>query len=180
VNTELFHPSPIELPALIRPARGSIKMLRALEKLDWSSLGAAQNGELARAGALWLHGFLDESHVIAQGIGSAEGSYWHALMHRSEGDFSNSKYWYCRVGRHAIFPDLLAAARRLEVTSSSALRALLRSAEWDPYSFVDALERAASNATEDASLLQAMAREEYNLLMSWCLAKPEVLLPGRK
>ena len=112
MNTELFHPAPEGLPVAIRPSRGSSKMLNALERCDWNSLGNGRNGELLRAGALWLYGFLDESHSIAQGIDSPEGSYWHALMHRSEGDFSNSKYWYRRVGRHAIFPALLVAVRQ--------------------------------------------------------------------
>ena len=171
MNTELFHPAPEGLPVAIRPPRGSNEMLKALERCDWNSLGKARNGELLRAGALWLHGFLDASHVIAQGIGSAEGSYWHALMHRSEGDFSNSKYWYRRVGQHAIFPDLLAAARRLEINSQSTLAAVLKSPDWDPFRFVDAMEHAASHETKDTGLLQAIAREEYNLLMGYCLAK---------
>ena len=171
MNTELFHPAPKGLPVAIRPPRGSNEMLKALEHCDWSSLGTVRNGELLRAGSLWLHGFLDESHTIAQGIGSAEGSYWHALMHRSEGDFSNSKYWYRRVGRHAIFPDLLAAARQLEISSQSSMAALLKSPDWDPFRFVDALENAASHETKETGLLQAIAREEYNLLMGYCLAQ---------
>ena len=127
MNAELFHPAPMGLPVPIRPPRGSNEMLKNLERLDWTNLAKARNGEVLRAGALWLHGFLDESHSIAQGIPSAEGSYWHALMHRSEGDFSNSKYWYRRVGRHAIFPDLLAAVRQLKINSQSSTADLLES-----------------------------------------------------
>jgi hypothetical protein len=116
-------------------------MLKALERCDLNSLGNDRNGELLRAGALWLYGFLDESHSIAQGIDSAEGSYWHALVHRSEGDFSNSKYWYRRVGRHAIFPTLLGAARQLEVNSSSTLAPILELSDWDPFLLVDGWSR---------------------------------------
>lgn len=48
-------------------------------------------------GAMWLwHDFLDEAHKISQDIDSAEGSWLHAIVHRREGDFSNSKYWYAR------------------------------------------------------------------------------------
>ena len=171
MNTELFHPAPEGLPVAIRPSRGSSKMLKALERCDWNSLGNDRNGELLRAGALWLYGFLDESHSIAQGVDSAEGSYWHALVHRSEGDFSNSKYWYRRVGCHAIFPALLGAARQLEVNSSSTLAPILELSDWDPFLLVEAMEQAARREMEDRALLQAIAREEYNLLMGYCLSQ---------
>ena len=160
------------LPVPIRPPRGSNEMLKGRERLDWTNLAKAENGEVLRAGALWLHGFLDESHSVAQGIASAEGSYWHALMHRSEGDFSNSKYWYRRVGRHAIFPDLLAAVRKLKIGTQSSEAGLLESEHWDPFRFVDAMEHAASK-TGDTAFFQAIAREEYNLLMGYCLAKAD-------
>src|SRR5208282_3154263 len=49
------------------------------------------NGSAMLAG-LWLwHDGLDESHRISQGLSSPAGSFWHAIMHRREGDFSNSK-----------------------------------------------------------------------------------------
>jgi hypothetical protein len=171
LNTELFYPAPGGLPVAIRPPRGSSETLNTLKRSDWGDLGRTRNGELLRAGALWVHGFLDESHSIAQGIESAEGSYWHALMHRSEGDFSNSKYWYRQVGRHAIFPDLLKAAKQLEIKPHSKLAPMYELLEWDPFRFVDAVEQAARRETEDRVLVQAIAREEYNLLMSYCLAR---------
>src|SRR4051812_40242009 len=44
---------------------------------------------------LWLYfDWLDESHRVSQSIDTPTGSFWHAIMHRREGDFSNSKYWY--------------------------------------------------------------------------------------
>jgi hypothetical protein len=170
LDTELFHPAPEGLPVVILPPRGSNELLNALNSYDWSSLGKVRNGELLRAGALWLHGFLDESHSIAQGIESPEGSYWHALMHRSEGDFCNSKYWYRRVGRHAIFPDLLNAARQLEISPHSTLAVIHEVSDWDPFRLVDAIEQAARRETKDRVLVQAIAQDEYNLLMSYCLA----------
>jgi hypothetical protein len=171
LNTKLYYPAPEGLPIAIHPPRGSREMWNALEHCDWNSQSKAGQGELLRAGALWLHGFLDESHAVAQGIHSAEGSYWHALMHRSEGDYSNSKYWYRKVGKHPIFPDLLVAARRLEATSKSTGANWFKLAEWDPFQFVDALEEAGRHAPETLGLLQAVTREEYNLLMGFCLER---------
>lgn len=56
---------------------------------------------------LWLlHGFLNESHEISQSIKTAEGSFWHAIMHRAEGDFWNSKYWYRQVRTHSVLDQL--------------------------------------------------------------------------
>ena len=151
MNIELFHPAPTGLPVPIRPPRGSNETLKSLERLDWTNLAKARNGELLRAGALWLHGFLDESHSIAQGIPFGEGSYWHALMHRSEGDFSNSKYWYRRVGRHAIFPDLLGGATAQDQLPIRPRLVVHESEDWDPFRFVDAMEHAASHKTEDTA-----------------------------
>ena len=54
---------------------------------------------------LWNDG-LEECHRIVQN--SPEGdagrtySFWHAIMHRREGDFSNSKYWYRRAAGHPV------------------------------------------------------------------------------
>src|SRR5262245_31217087 len=76
------------------------------------AFGAAGDRRLAdccRAG-LWLaFGFLDQSHEISQGIETAEGSYWHALMHRREPDFGNSKYWFRQLGTHPVYAELAQA-----------------------------------------------------------------------
>lgn len=46
---------------------------------------------------------LDRSHSYAQQIeDDATGSYWHAIMHRMEQDFWNSKYWFRQAGRHPV------------------------------------------------------------------------------
>src|SRR5579871_5932029 len=58
---------------------------------------------LAALSGLWLWvDALDECHKIAQDLVSPTGSFWHAIMHRREGDFSNSKYWYHRCPNHHV------------------------------------------------------------------------------
>jgi len=76
-----------------RPNRAARPLLEALDDRMFEPHGVRDRDLAAacRAG-LWLHhDFLDESHAISQGIETAEGSYWHALMHRREGDFGNPK-----------------------------------------------------------------------------------------
>ena len=64
--------------------------------------------------ALWLwHDWLDESHRISQSIHTPAGSFWHAIMHRREGDFSNSKYWYARCRNHPALDEVLALQQEL-------------------------------------------------------------------
>jgi hypothetical protein len=42
--------------------------------------------DACRAGLLLWNDDLDASHTIAQDIEDVTGSYWHAIMHRREGD----------------------------------------------------------------------------------------------
>src|SRR5215469_12113850 len=42
---------------------------------------------------------IDRAHTIAQsGEGDATLDYVHAIVHRREGDWANSKYWFSRAG----------------------------------------------------------------------------------
>ena len=169
---EFCYPAPHGLPVPVKPGRGSANVLQQIQSMDGISFLAGRKVDLIRSGAFWLHGFLDESHVIAQGIHTGEGSYWHGLMHRSEGDFSNSIYWFRRVGKHAIFPDLLNAVKSLKPTSTSQqelLKRLRSVSEWEPQWLVDLCEEGDQGRFEDPGLIQQIAAIEYNLLMKHCL-----------
>jgi hypothetical protein len=171
-RVEFCYPAPQGLPVPVKPRRGSANVLQQIQSLDWNSFLVDRNVELVRSGAFWLYGFLEESHVIAQGIHTGEGSYWHALMHRSEGDFSNSMYWFRRVGKHAIFPDLLEAVKSIEPTSTSrqeVLKVLRSVSAWEPQWLVDLCEEGDQGHFKDVDLIQQIAAIEYNLLMKYCL-----------
>ena len=113
-----------------------------------------------RAG-LWLYvDALDRSHEISQGLNTPEGSFWHAIMHRREGDFFNSKYWYHRVGSHHVFESLdISAGGAGGGTDVS---------RYDPYTFVDRVEQGDQSTRGPAPDLVAMQRLEWLALMRWC------------
>ena len=51
--------------------------------------------------ALWWckKGNWVKAHDLAQDVGSREGDWIHAHLHRVEGDLGNASYWYSRAGK---------------------------------------------------------------------------------
>jgi hypothetical protein len=123
------------------PNRAASDQLSALNEARLCDGHAVQDREMARAclAALWLyHDFLDESHRISQSLHGREGSYWHGIVHRREGDYANAKYWFRRVGAHPIHEALGLSARALVQDSDSGGGKSIRSSSvWDPAGFVD-------------------------------------------
>jgi len=127
---------------------GNQNVLADLQALDASTFGA--NSAMAEAclSGLWLlHNFLDQSHAISQSLKSPVGSHWHAIMHRLEGDFPNSKYWYRRVGQWDLY----------DVISQRSAK------PFDPFQFVDLVEQQGTEASHD------MAVVEWQVLFEHCL-----------
>ena len=100
------------------------------------------------AAGLWLYvDDLDRSHTVSQSLDDATGAYWHGIMHRREGDFSNSHYWMRRAAAHPL--------RRSRP-------------ELDPDALVDAVAAAQGSDKPD---LVARQREEWKALFEWCAAQ---------
>lgn len=120
---------------------------------------------------LWLwHDWLEPSHAISQGIASATGSFWHAILHRREGDFSNSKYWYARAKGHAILPSLSARASAL-INPLPVDKSLLRLVYngWSPEAFVDLVEQVAQTPDDPRhGVMVALQQLEWRALFDQC------------
>jgi hypothetical protein len=110
---------------------------------------------LARGGVLYALDELDAAHRIFQDEGSSEGSYWHGMMHRREGDFDNARYWFRRAGRLAVFSTMHAAAR-------TASADMARQESWDPYLFTGMCEQARFGARELVPECQQLQRVEFD------------------
>jgi hypothetical protein len=116
--------------------------------------------QAAVAGLYFYVGCWSEAHEMAQDIASAEGSYWHALVHRQEPDAGNAGYWFRQVGNHAIFPALRQAAFEIGIDVGP---------RWKPEAFIQICERARQHPGSDMER-QAMEvqRTEWQLLFDYC------------
>ncbi len=119
---------------------------------------------------LWLyHNYLDESHAISQGVHTSSGSFWHSVMHRREGDFSNAKYWFRQTGEHAVFEPLCAEARKLAMHCGHPRRRFLESqSDWDPFAFVDLCQEALAGDQELDAVCRKIQTCEWRLLFEHC------------
>jgi hypothetical protein len=99
------------------------------------------------AAGLWLYvDNLERSHTVSQSLETPTGSYWHGIMHRREGDFSNSRYWMRRAAGHP-----LRKSR----------------SDLDPEVLIRQVESA--NGKDDPVLVTRQ-REEWQALFEWCAA----------
>jgi hypothetical protein len=165
-NPALYGPEAADLLALagdgrrcmplVSPRTPDAALAARLRRPAREIFPAAARPEAAHAG-LWLYfGFFDESHSIAQEIHTADGSYWHGILHRMEPDAWNAGYWFDRVGPHPVFGPLHAAARELGYGVGS---------RWDPKAFVADCDRAAPH---QQALLQQVQLAEWQLLFHHC------------
>jgi hypothetical protein len=124
---------------------------------------SARAPRAALAGLYLYFSCREEAHEVAQSDASAEGSYWHAIVHRQEPDAGNAAYWFRQVGAHAIFPALRARAAEIGVDLGP---------RWDPFAFIELCERARTQpgSAEERRALEVQ-RAEWQLLFDHCVAR---------
>jgi hypothetical protein len=115
-------------------------------------------------------GSIDRTHEIVQHGATSMDRYLHGVVHRIEGDFWNSKYWFRQVGDQELLAQI-----GLEVSSTLHSLCLFESAK--PLKLFDEQNRFAASNLVDAqaalpgkstlnerALIQQIAQAEWNAL----------------
>jgi hypothetical protein len=147
----------------------------------------------AMLAGLWLwHDGLEESHLIVQKspgdfspLGgkqleewTATFAYWHAIIHRREGDFSNSKYWLARCRAHPVFARIAAELPNI-IAKSDPRAGRLAAGGWNPGAMVDLAEQIHDHPDDPLhSMAVAVQRLEWKSLFAYCAQQAAGPAPG--
>jgi hypothetical protein len=126
----------------------------------------ARNPHAALAGLLLRLGHWEESHNVAQDIQSADGSYWHAIIHRMEPDSFNSGYWFRRTGQHPIFA--LLYQRTTQILGRDRPTQWKLKSAWDPFLFIEWCDEARAKGGVAEAAAADIQMAEWELLFEWC------------
>jgi hypothetical protein len=140
--------------------------LTAAAAFDHTTLADGEMAAACVSGVWLLYDHLDDSHRISQGISTPAGSFWHGIMHRREGDYSNAKYWFGSVGRHGVYDDLARVADELAIRHRAA--GVLPAGQWDPMAFVDVCQQVVRGGGEHQAFCRAVQQAEWELLFDDC------------
>jgi len=156
------------MPALVGPVtnRGiEGDMPQLLEEVDRHVAAGDWRGCL-HAGLWVLADDLERAHRICQEINTPHGAAWHAVVHRREGDFWNSKFWWRRAGC-VKFEGLAATLRAQLKNAPPELAAWSHGERYDAAGFVDLVEQYAREPEMQEPLL-AIQRLEWASLFQEC------------
>jgi hypothetical protein len=124
----------------------------------------ARNPDAAFSALLLLLGCWKESHDLIDDDERPEGCYLHAIIHRIEPDAGNSAYWFRRIERHPLFPQLYERAQ--EILKANSVPGWHLKPAWDPYLFnnwCQEARRSPKSNKEKAAL--AIQRAEWELCL---------------
>ena len=86
-----------------------------------------------------LNDDLASAHPLSQELeGDPVADYWHAIIHRREGDYSNSRYWFGRVGPLPLLAEIYGPDPAAPAAFVARCRAAGRGADADLQAFQQA------------------------------------------
>ncbi len=115
------------------------------------------------AALLWLRiGVIDPTHEIVQrGSTSMEG-YLHGVVHRLEGDYWNSNYWFKQVRDSPLLQSLSKSMQQklhdAGLTSIAASLKIFKSNKFEPTELVAAIENQVKQIDRDSYAVNNMER----------------------
>jgi hypothetical protein len=167
-------------PVLNTAVAGAIPSI--IRSVETATPGADAGTRGCLQAALWLLADdLPTAHVLCQDVPTAFGSAWHAHLHRREGDFSNSRYWWRRAkGLKWHAPENLSLGDQIAALLQDAPREL---APWrdevrkgyDPTKLVDLVEQHhMEGESAFVAILREIQRLEWATLFLECFRMGEV------
>lgn len=139
----------------------------------------AGDPESALSGLLLYFSCLSEAHDLLHRVSSPDGPYWHAIMHRMEGDAGNAGYWFRHVGQHPVYPALHHEAARLGYAPNheTGRSGYAPRREWDPFAFIRFCESSApaTSGSKDEFLAKSVQLAEWQLLFDYCAAPVQAI-----
>ena len=160
---------PASMPGLVEPSPNAGlagEMARLLKVVDGLSVAGPMR-KCLRAGLWVLADDLDRAHTICQAVETPHGAAWHAVVHRREGDFWNSKYWWHRAEGVA-FAGLWPAVERHVPQPPTELSGLFRGGRYEPAAFAGLVERRGRDK-QLADALVMLQRLEWLTLFAECI-----------
>ena len=134
------------------------ELIAFLRDADLERLGGYSSGAVpfVRSLLLLAAGDLERAHRLVQEASNADGTYIHGMVHRTEDDFDNARYWFRRTAVHPADAEIYrrAAANSRKVASCVT---------WDPVWLTDWVE-AARKSGVDEELRAVLAIESEVLL----------------
>ena len=139
-------------------------------KLNNQSMAA-----LCLAGLQMANDCIWEAHELVQDMDEMEAYYWHAFMHRQEGDYPNGAYWFRLVGASDLYPQVLLKSQDFLKTISPVkeLSEIATWSSWDALAINEIYRRASRRNDELQEQLHQLRCIEWSILFIRCLELAE-------
>ncbi len=156
-------------PELVPSSTENENLSRAIKASDLFDGKRGAMVDCCRAGLLLWNDDLASAHPLVQELPGETAAFWHAVVHRREGDYSNARYWWNRTGDHPAFEPILDMVLH-RVPDFPFIDELRAERRWLPLEFNAACQNFALDGRFETEL-RATQRLEIRGLLEWCAAQ---------